>query len=174
MTRMNPTPKAGSEFDDFLYAPIVAESNGTLLSVLSALARLNIDPWDEAARLARLPCEVATRILTKLIVALPSGLPEGFDAVALARHLVALLPRQGATRAQSTRPAIVAGFTIDRSAVTTCLLLYLVLTVIFLGAQWLMAPAQEPARPGAAASPVVSPASSPAQTSRPAVDSPRH
>lgn len=145
-----------------------------LLSVLSALARLNIDPWDEAARLARLPCEVATHILTKLIVALPNGLPEGLDAVALARQLIALLPRQGASRAPSARPAAVGGFAIDRNAVTTCLLLYLVLTVIFLGAQWLIAPPQEPARPGATASPMVGPASSPAQTSRPAGDSPQH
>ena len=32
-----------------------------LLSVLSALARLDIDPWQEAAQLAGLPGETATR-----------------------------------------------------------------------------------------------------------------
>ena len=141
-----------------------------LLSVLSALARLNVDPWDEAARLARLPREVATRTLMKLIAALPNGLSEGLDADALARQLIALLPQQDAAREHSARPAPLAGITINRSAVTTCLVLYLVLAVIFLGAQWLMGPPQETARPGAAASPMASTASSPAQTSVPAVD----
>jgi hypothetical protein len=40
----------GSEFDDFLYASIGEDSNGVLLSVLSALARLDVDPWEEAAK----------------------------------------------------------------------------------------------------------------------------
>jgi hypothetical protein len=53
---MNPIGTPASEFDDFLYAPIVEGGNGMVLSVLSALARVNVDPWDEAARLARLPC----------------------------------------------------------------------------------------------------------------------
>jgi hypothetical protein len=42
----------GSEFNDFLYAPIGVERNEMPLSVLSALARLNIDPWGEAAELS--------------------------------------------------------------------------------------------------------------------------
>jgi hypothetical protein len=127
---MNPT--SASQFDDFLYAPIVAEANGMVLSVLSALARLNVDPWDEAARLTRLPCEVATRALMQLIVALPNGVSAGLDAGAVARELVALLPRQDAARARSIRPAAVPGVTIIRAALTTCLVLYLALMAIFL------------------------------------------
>jgi len=42
----------GPEFDEFLCAPIGADRNGTGLSVLSALARLNVDPWQEATSLA--------------------------------------------------------------------------------------------------------------------------
>ena len=42
-----------------------------LLSVLSALARLDIDPWQEAANLARLPRETATERLATLIAKLP-------------------------------------------------------------------------------------------------------
>ena len=49
------------EFDDFLYAPVGADSNEMPLSVLSALARLNVDPWEEAAE------------LTPLCPSLPSG-----------------------------------------------------------------------------------------------------
>ena len=51
----------GTEFDDFLFAPIVEDRNDMPLSVLSALARLDIDPWQEADKLARLPGETATQ-----------------------------------------------------------------------------------------------------------------
>ena len=53
-----------SEFDRFLFAPIGEEKNGMLLSVLSALARLDLDPWREAAELARMPKHTAKQRLT--------------------------------------------------------------------------------------------------------------
>ena len=84
----------GSEFDEFLYASIAEEHNGTLLSVLSALARRNLDPWDEAARLAGLPRAAARQWLTTLIAAIPDGpLPRG-DPGLLVERLIALLPRR--------------------------------------------------------------------------------
>jgi hypothetical protein len=52
MTRTVSIPGPGSDFDAFLFAPVGEERNGMLLSVLSALARLDVDPWQEAARLA--------------------------------------------------------------------------------------------------------------------------
>jgi hypothetical protein len=55
MTRSAMTALLGPEFDAFLYAPVDEEGNGVLLSVLSALARLDVDPWREAAELARMP-----------------------------------------------------------------------------------------------------------------------
>jgi hypothetical protein len=48
MTYSGSASRLGSEFDDFLFAPIGEDRNGMLLSVLSALARLDIDPWQEA------------------------------------------------------------------------------------------------------------------------------
>jgi len=60
-----------TEFDNFLFAPIGEESNGMLLSVLSAMAPLDIDPWQEAAKLSGLPEGAATRRLASLIAALP-------------------------------------------------------------------------------------------------------
>jgi hypothetical protein len=71
MKRSNSLFFAGSEFDDFLLAPIGEDNGGMLLSVLSALARLDVDPWEEAARLAELPGDKATRKLAALIAALP-------------------------------------------------------------------------------------------------------
>ena len=41
-----------ARYNDFLFAPIGEQENGMQLSVLSALARINVDPWEEAARLA--------------------------------------------------------------------------------------------------------------------------
>jgi len=51
------------EFDDFLFASIGEDRNGMLLSVLSAMARLDVDPWQEAAKLAGLPGQAATQRL---------------------------------------------------------------------------------------------------------------
>jgi hypothetical protein len=73
-----------SEFDEFLYAPIEEGSNGMLLSVLSALARLDIDPWQEAGNLTRMSREGATQRLASLISALPGGPLAHLDARTIA------------------------------------------------------------------------------------------
>ena len=49
MTHAALAPLIGPEFDEFLGASIREDRNGTGLSVLSALARLNVNPWQEAA-----------------------------------------------------------------------------------------------------------------------------
>jgi hypothetical protein len=41
-----------SRYNEFLFTVICEEPNGTQLSVLSALTRVDIDPWEEAARLS--------------------------------------------------------------------------------------------------------------------------
>ena len=43
-----------SEFNEFLFAFVGEEKSGADLTVLSALARLGLDPWNEAARLSAL------------------------------------------------------------------------------------------------------------------------
>ena len=48
MTHAALSPLIGSEFDDFLGALIGEDQNGTELTVLSAFARLNVDPWRES------------------------------------------------------------------------------------------------------------------------------
>jgi hypothetical protein len=44
MTRLLWRQNLGAQFNDFLFAPIDEDANGSLLSVLSALARLDVDP----------------------------------------------------------------------------------------------------------------------------------
>ena len=81
-----------SEFNEFLFASIGEESNGMLLSVISALARLDIDPWQEAARLSDLPKDLAAAAIGRLIGQLPGTRWNRSDTVSIAARLVELLP----------------------------------------------------------------------------------
>ena len=56
------------EFDNFLFARIDKNSEETPLSVLSVLARLGVDPWEEAASLAQLPRLAAAKSLSEIIL----------------------------------------------------------------------------------------------------------
>jgi hypothetical protein len=94
MTRSMSASQLGPEFHDFLYAPVGDDRNGMLLSVLSALARLNVDPWKEAAELSRLPRDTAIGRLASLIASLPDGRSAFPDREAIAARLIALLPRR--------------------------------------------------------------------------------
>lgn len=94
MTRTISFSQLRPEFHDFLYAPVGDDSNGMLVSVLSALARLNVDPWQEAAELSRLPRDTAIQRLISLIASLPYGLAAFPDREIAAARLVALLPHR--------------------------------------------------------------------------------
>jgi len=87
-----------TEFNDFLYAPIGAEDNKMMLSVLSALSRLNVDPWVEAAQLSALPKHAAARRLASLIERLPGGRWPQADYAAIANRLIQLLPHRGSSK----------------------------------------------------------------------------
>jgi hypothetical protein len=71
------------------------------LSVLSALARLNADPWDEAARLAAMPKEVAEKTLVSTFDLVSASIGKPSESEAMAARLVRLLPHgtEGATAA---------------------------------------------------------------------------
>ena len=56
-----------SRYNDFLFATICEEANGMRLSILSALARMNVDPWEEAARLASMPKAIAEQTLVSTL-----------------------------------------------------------------------------------------------------------
>jgi hypothetical protein len=108
MTHAALAPLIGPEFDKFLYASIGEGRNGTMLSVLSALARLDVDPWREAASLARMPKEAATERLTALIAALPDEPTMDIPAKSVAADLAALLPRVGNLNAPSLNSVFAA------------------------------------------------------------------
>ena len=81
-----------SELNDFLFASVGEEQNGVPLSVVSALTRLGIDPWEEASRLTPLPKARAAETLAKLIARLPIRRTESWDDLVICRRLVELLP----------------------------------------------------------------------------------
>src|SRR5580692_5679384 len=84
----------GTEFNDFLFALVGEDRNGMPLSVVSVLARMDLDPWVEAAHLAELPAETAARKLAAWLDALsdPALKPASPDTRAVG--LIALLPRR--------------------------------------------------------------------------------
>ena len=86
------TSALGSEFDTFLYAPVGEVNDEMPFSVLSALARQNVDPWEEAAELAQLSKESAIVRLTSMISSVTPGQSTRSDPAANAARLVALLP----------------------------------------------------------------------------------
>ncbi|MDR3436945.1 hypothetical protein [Telmatospirillum sp.] len=130
MTRPAFILSLGSEFDDFLFAPLGEDGNGMRLSVLSALARQDVDPWQEAARLAQLPKETAVQRLVSLIAGLPGR--SATELGVAAERLIGLLPRQtGPNRVAAS--AVAGGVNRSRMVVSVLLL------VLLLAAQcWLI------------------------------------
>jgi hypothetical protein len=90
-----------SRYDEFLFASVCEEANGMPLSVLSALARMNVDPWEEAARLAAMPKEVAEKTLVSTFDVASASIGKPSEAETIAARLVRLLPHrtEGATAA---------------------------------------------------------------------------
>lgn len=156
----------GSEFDNFLFAPIGEDRNDMPLSVLSALARLDIDPWQEAAELARLPRATATQRLASSIAALPDGQPENLEHGTIAARLIALLPRQASSKIPPHETLLDAG---DVTKFRAGIVMYVVFIVFMSITQWIVASSQTPAQVDTAhapASSIVSPQLPPPNSGR--------
>jgi hypothetical protein len=124
-----------SDFDDFLFATIGDDNNGMQLSVNSALARSDVDPWEEAAALARLPAETATRKLASLIAALPDGPLARPDPETNAARLIALLPRSAGSDSPSrTTPPLVGA--VRNSWAIKYIIFFAVYAIYMLGTRW--------------------------------------
>jgi len=142
-----------SDFDAFLFAPIGEDTNGMPLTLLSVLARLGIDPWEEAADLAQLPLEPALQRLTSRLEAAPNSRPAtAADTVNIATRLIALLhrppPRKQAAPASAPAPAPMPLPMMKLAAQSrgVKLAIYCLITVIciFVG-QWLLTDRLAPA-----------------------------
>lgn len=142
MARSASTSFLGRELEDFLYSSIGEDHDGMQLSVLSALARLNVDPWAEATALAELPEKKATQRLTSLIAKLPNESSVHRDAGTIAARLIALLPaRTGPHRLLSQIMAHDV-----QSPGGSRALRYGMLLGALMSAQWMVTSCQPPAR----------------------------
>jgi hypothetical protein len=121
--------RLGSEFDDFLFAPLGEDGNGLPLRIVSLLGRMGLDPWQEAATLAALPIEAGVHRLASLLAAQPVRLLTQAEPASVAARLIALLPRRTDPRASSpVRLGSVSAISLPRVVMTAILLaIYLIL-----------------------------------------------
>jgi hypothetical protein len=105
----------GEEFNPFLFAFIGTDRYGSQLSVVSALARLDLDAWAEAAMLARLPRDVAANKLSARLRKFTEIPQIVQDSGIIAARLIALLPQRGAV--QNAAIAKPGGLAADRGAI---------------------------------------------------------
>ena len=122
------------EFNDFLYAPIGSGGNGMPVSVLSALSRLDVDPWAEAAELSGLPKDTAVRRLAALIARVPGAAWAQADSRATAHRLIELLPYSGGSKAPSAATGRGLPVMSDSTVVKMLICAALVVTVLFIAA----------------------------------------
>ena len=87
------------DLDKFLFAAIGDEIDGIPLSMISAITRLGLDPWQEAGRLSSLARSEAVEQLTRLIAEIPGIVRPVGEAREIADGLVGLLPKHDASRA---------------------------------------------------------------------------
>ncbi len=142
MTRSASTSRQQSQFDDFLQAPIGHEKNGMLLTVLSALARLDLDPWGEAANLARLPTEAATERMRSLVAAVSEEPATASESVAA--RLVALLPSKTISAPRPHKTNHLQRLGLPNNA---RFFLFVAVVAVLLGMDISMASRQSPAHP---------------------------
>ncbi|MGO9546604.1 MAG: hypothetical protein ACLPPF_17640 [Rhodomicrobium sp.] len=119
------------KFDDFLFARITANGDETPLSVLSVLARLGIDPWEEAARLTQLPRLTAAERLASLIAATPGAPSAYLDAATVSERLISLLPSPPAVTVLPRLESGVRPLIKSQAAIWMILVVFLLLIQLF-------------------------------------------
>ena len=123
------------DFDEFLFAPVGVDASGMPLTLLSLLARLGIDPWEEAAELAHLSREPAMQRLASRLEAMPNGPASAADTVNIATRLIALLHR--APPRKAALPEVSQPQDAAKTSKNVKVALYWLIGLIFmLGAQW--------------------------------------
>jgi hypothetical protein len=130
-----------SEFDAFLFAPVGTDANGMTLSVLSMLARTGVDPWGEAADLARLPGAKAIDTLISLIAELPDHVFAQIDRPTIAARIAALLPRR------AIPDLVPSQTTLDKGGASAVAISLVVMALLMVGG-WMLANRQQLAMDG--------------------------
>jgi hypothetical protein len=148
MTRSASVSHLSSEFNEFLFAQIGEDTSGMRLSVLSALARLNLDPWQEAAELARLPKGTATQRLSTLIATLPNRPSSHLDLGTTAARLISFLPRHPRSEVQLRGTGVPTN--------SRAVLFMIIVMVFMLAVEWIVANGRLRAQADTALAPISS------------------
>ncbi len=120
------------DFDRFLHASVGEDRKGNGVTVLSALARLNLDPWQEAREIASLGREAAGARLGALLSRVRDVPALELDGGVVARELAGLLPDR-ASQAAVGAASGAKGWTVSTGLIWT------LVAVLFLAAQLLFA-----------------------------------
>ena len=122
------------DLDPFLFAVVGEGQNGIPLSTISALTQLDLDPWDEAGRLAGLGKRDAVEQLTGLLLRLPGPrrpLAEEVRQIAVALIDV-LPPASGIAKPAGTRGTGSATTLRDRAFWIICCVLVVTAVLLML------------------------------------------
>ncbi|MDO6756122.1 hypothetical protein [Phaeobacter inhibens] len=120
------------EFDRFLQASVGEDRNGNTVTVLSTLARLDLEPWDEAAALSALGQEAAGSRLEKLLSRFRDVPALRQQHGHVARKLTSLLPKR------RQRIAVISGAATKEPAKVSGVI-WAVLAILFLVMQIMLA-----------------------------------
>ena len=153
MTATMSAKKYDPVFNEFLYGQLDEGATGQPLSLLSAMTRLGVDPWLEAAQLTRMSEETASLRLAALIERLPSGtLGKRNDAVFIAVSLLKRLPRSGLAEEPTLqmRRAISDLGSFGKLKFVVCLAIAIYLSAV--GAKWAFSERPDNADPPTATS----------------------
>jgi hypothetical protein len=157
----SPNSPLGSEFNDFLFAPIGEDQNGLNLSVVSLLARMNLDPWEEAGNLATLPAQAAGKRLASSLESLTDPRLRQTICAATVMRLLALLPRRAPPAALT--PVTGTDFSMPpHPGLHTRAIVFIAATIVLAGAQMFAAHRFAPTPPASGTGPAAQTA--PSQT----------
>ena len=133
------------DFDEFLFSPVGKDASGAPVTLLTVLARLGVDPWEEAADLAHLSREPAMQRLASRLEAMPNAPVSAADTVNIAARLIALLHR-GPVRKVASPETFLPPSAAKLSKRISPTVYWLIGIILILLAQWALTsrPAQPP------------------------------
>ena len=116
------------QFEPFLHAPVGEDCHGDTVTVLSMLARLDVDPWGEASELASLPHGAARQRLEALMARFNDVATLVADRNKVISRLLAVLPGKTMTSRMGPtlivrRPALPRGAVMLYGIIATILVL---------------------------------------------------
>lgn len=106
MSRLDVLHPNGNDFDPFLFADVGKDRAETVVTLLSALARLGLDPWKEAAELAILGPAVAQDRLESHLSRFKDVPALRIESRIVAARLTLLLPKRASQHVPKLSEAV--------------------------------------------------------------------